>query len=232
MINFISHYSGSKGNLYSIDDGKTSLLLEPGVPIQKIKKALNFNLSNQSGCLVSHFHQDHSCATKDIASAGTDIYTSQSVIDHYGLAGHRIHMVKHKQQFQIGSFTVRAMDVPHDKDTPNLAFLFASGKDKLLFLIDALYCPYIIPGLTSIAIGINYDLDILKQNIKEGHLNPALGRRIIQSHMSLATALEFFKTQDMSQVQTIHILHCSKSNLNKDKAKKAIQRLTGKLVII
>ena len=48
--------SGSSGNCYRIDDGKTALLIECGLPIKKIKEKLNFNLTGICGCLLSHSH--------------------------------------------------------------------------------------------------------------------------------------------------------------------------------
>lgn len=161
-----------------------------------------------------------------------DVYCNQDVIDHYGLTGHRIHAIQPFRQFQLGSFVAKGLPVPHDEDAPNLAFLLQSEKEKCLFIIDALYCPYYFSGLTHIFLGINYDSDILKQNIKNGSLDPTLGRRIMQTHMSLKTGLQFFKDQDLSKVEEIHILHCSESNLDKEKTKREIQKLTGKLVII
>jgi len=231
MIEFAAHYSSSQGNLYQIFDSGTSLLLECGVPIQKIKKALNFKLSNINGCLATHFHADHSGYIKDVLRVGIDTYISKSIIDHYGLSGHhRIHGIHHKQQFQIGTLTILALEVPHD--VPCLSFLIASDKDKFLFAIDCLYFPYLIPGLTHIGIGINYQTDILKKNIENGSLHPALAQRIMQSHLSLETALSFFKAQNLSKVKEIHVLHCSSKNADKGQIKEAVQRTTGKLVII
>ena len=50
------HYTGSKGNLYSIDNGKDKLLIEAGVPIKKINKAIDFKLGDYAGALISHQH--------------------------------------------------------------------------------------------------------------------------------------------------------------------------------
>lgn len=230
MIEFISYHSGSKGNLYQISNGKTSLLLDPGIPIAQIKKVLNFKLSEISGALCGHEHADHSKGIAGLMEVGIDVYTGNSTIEALGLNGHRLHLIQHLKQFFIGSFKILPFSIPHD--VPCLAFLFQSNNNKFLFLIDCLYCPYKFSGLTGIAIGINYDSDILRQNIQAGYLDPALGRRIIANHLSLSTALDFFKAQDLSKVEAIHVLHCSESNLDKKKAEKEIQKLTGKLVII
>jgi metal-dependent hydrolase (beta-lactamase superfamily II) len=49
-------YSGSKGNLIKLDNGKESLILDAGVPIKKINKALNYKLGDYAGALISHQH--------------------------------------------------------------------------------------------------------------------------------------------------------------------------------
>lgn len=230
MIEFTTHYSGSKGNLYQISDGKTSLLLDPGVPIAQIKKALNFKLSGIAGALCGHNHRDHSEGTAGIIASGIDLYCNQDTAEALELSGHRLHIIKHKKPFNVGTFKVWPLSVPHD--VPCFSFLLVSGKEKWFFGIDLLYCPYYFQGLTGIAIGINFDQEILSENVEDGRLDPALGRRIMQSHMSLDVALNFFKAQDLSKVEAIHILHISESNADKEKIKEAVMRQTGKLVII
>lgn len=232
MINFQSHYSSSKGNLYQISDGKTSLLLDPGVPIAKIKQALGFKLSGISGALCSHGHQDHANGAAGIIASGIDLYCSQHTAEALKLSGHRLHIIEHKKPFTVGSFTILPLSVLHDEDTPTLAFLLVSREEKCFFGIDMLYCPYYFTGLTHIFLGINYETDVLKNNVKRGTLCPGLARRIVQSHTSLSTALEFFKAQNLKKVKEIHVLHCSEMNADKDRIKEAVQRQTGKLVLI
>ena len=59
MFEFTVKYTGSSGNLYTLTDGDTEILIDPGIPIRKIKKALNFKLSGYAGALCSHEHMDH-----------------------------------------------------------------------------------------------------------------------------------------------------------------------------
>ena len=49
--------SSSSGNCYALysDDGQI-LLIDAGLPIQEIKKCVNFSITNIVGCLVSHGH--------------------------------------------------------------------------------------------------------------------------------------------------------------------------------
>lgn len=48
--------SGSSGNCYLIDDGRTKLLLEAGIPFKKIRQELDWKTSELAGVLISHEH--------------------------------------------------------------------------------------------------------------------------------------------------------------------------------
>mgnify|MGYP002524215013 CR=1 FL=1 len=61
--------SGSSGNCYQINDGKTSLLLECGIPKQRILSAIGYDIGKISGVLISHEHGDHAKAAKDMMAS-------------------------------------------------------------------------------------------------------------------------------------------------------------------
>ena len=69
--------SGSTGNCYRISDGRTSLLLDAGIPIRKIRIGCQFSLSSIAGCLITHSHGDHSKAIKDLLHVGMPVYISR-----------------------------------------------------------------------------------------------------------------------------------------------------------
>lgn len=48
--------SGSSGNCYILSSRKTSLLIDLGIKEKEIKKALDFNIIDIAGCIVSHKH--------------------------------------------------------------------------------------------------------------------------------------------------------------------------------
>lgn len=55
-MKFESFASSSHGNLYTVSDGTTSIILECGVPYKKFSKFLNFKVKNYAACLLSHSH--------------------------------------------------------------------------------------------------------------------------------------------------------------------------------
>ena len=67
LMKIESFGSSSAGNCYRVSDRTTSLLLEAGLPLKKIRVATGHQLSALAGCLVSHEHGDHS---KAVGSSG------------------------------------------------------------------------------------------------------------------------------------------------------------------
>ncbi len=227
--------SGSSGNCYRVSDGKTAILLECGISIQKIRDGLNFKLSEIEACFITHEHKDHSKAVKDIARAGIDVYMScgTAIKLGFGLYSHRINFIGAGSQFEIGSFTVLPFLTQHDAAEP-LGFLICSNitGDKLVFATDTYYIKYRFRGLTHIMIECNYANDILNSNIEAGLIPESLKNRLLESHMSLDNCKEFLRANDLSNVKEIYLMHLSNGNSDEARFKKEIQELTGKQVIV
>ena len=69
--------SGSSGNATLISDGVTALLLDAGISHKELQRGTGFKLSGVAGCLITHEHQDHSKACKELAKTGTDVYAAR-----------------------------------------------------------------------------------------------------------------------------------------------------------
>lgn len=229
MIEFKSYYSGSSGNVSSVFDGKTMLMLDCGVPWRRIQKAFDYRTSKISALLLTHEHFDHSKAIKEVAKSGIDIFLSKGTMEALGVKSHRYHIIESKKQFAIGSLKILPFDIIHDSPEP-LGYLIASSKEKLLFCTDTLYIKYRFRNLTHIAISPNYDTEILKNNVALGKINIELAKRLCRSHMSLDTAKEFFRVNDMSQVKEIHLLHLSDKNSDESYFRRIVEEITGRPV--
>lgn len=225
--------SGSSGNAYRISDGDTALLLDAGIPLQRIKQALIFRVRDIAGCLITHAHGDHAKAAGDLAKAGVDVYTSQGTIDACRLTGHRIKPVKALQEVMIGTFAVLPFDVQHDAPEP-LGFLLTSRRtgEKLLYFTDTYYLKYRFTGLTHIMGECNYSMDIVEQSVRNGYIPPELVPRLIKSHMSLEHFLDLLKANDLHEVKQIYLLHLSNNNSDAERFREAVQKLTGTEVYV
>ena len=157
---------------------------------------------------------------------------SRGTAEALGLSGHRVNIIKAKQQFRIGTWTVLPFDTQHDVAEP-LGFLLANQDgEKCLYLSDTMYCKYRFHGLTHVAIECNYSLDILKRNVEAGLVPKELKSRILKSHFSLENVKKFLLANDLSKVQEIWLLHLSGGNSDAERFKREVQELTGRMVFV
>ena len=222
--------SSSRGNCYRISDGSTPLLLECGIRFKEIQQKLNFRLSEIAGCLVTHEHQDHCKAIKDVMKAGIDCYMSQGTAEALRVSGHRVHIVKAKQQFRVGTWTILPFDTVHDAAEP-LGFLLASVKEKLLFATDTSYIRYRFRA-HHIMIEANYQREILENSVEEGLVPTVMRHRIRRSHFDLDHLKDFFRENDLSRLQEVWLLHLSDGNADEEQFKREIQEIAGKPVYV
>lgn len=232
-MNIQSLASSSKGNCYRVSDGSTTLLIEAGITIQKIKQGLDYKLSDIDGCLISHSHADHCKAAQDIMLSGIDVYATWETFNAAHLGGHRSNVVDIHKQFTINTFIIRAFRTEHDCPGSVGFLIFSTAThEKLVFITDSYYCRYRFKGLTHIMVECNYAADILQANVSSGKLSEAQRARLVQSHFSLEHVKDFLKANDLSRVQGIWLMHLSAGNSDAIRFKREIQALTGKLVTV
>ena len=203
-------------------------MIECGLPIAKLKRALDFELSTFCGCLLSHAHSDHSKGAADLLALGIDLYCSSGTAEAMGLSGHSLHIVQHGRahRFTVGPWRVEAFDTQHD-DPGSFGFVVSDGLDSLLFATDTYFIRSRFRGLTIIVIECNWSNETLAPDI-----DPAVNRRLVESHMSLAVAKDFLTAQDLRRVREIHLLHLSDSNSDEEYFRREVARATGKPVFI
>jgi len=221
--------SGSKGNCYLINN---ELLIECGISYKELQKALNFDFSRISGCLVSHFHADHSKCFRELLKNGIDCYMSDgtmAALNAHGLCF--LYSVKSGKGCRIQDYYILPFETEHDADE-SLGFLIYREGERLLYITDSYYCKYKFIGLNFIMIECNYSLDILNANIESGRIPEAMKHRLLKSHFSLENVKKFLTANDLSQVQQIYLIHLSDSNSNADGFQREIHELTGKEVIV
>ena len=225
--------SGSSGNCYKISDGDQDLMIECGINIKSIKKALNFNLSSIKCCIISHSHTDHCLSIEKVSSSGVDVFASRHTlkpIEKTCTSFHRLHYMHYMQVIDIGNYKILPFPLVHD--VPCTGFLITCGSAKILYISDTAEINYKFSELTHIMIECNHDYNILTDSICSGKINFQLGHRITQNHLSLKYVKSFLKAQDLSKVEKIYLLHISKNNGDREQFKSEIEQLTGKEVII
>lgn len=222
-MKFVSHASGSTGNLYQIfARSGQSLLIDPGLVIAKIRKLLNFKIHTVSGALVSHSHGDHSKGVIALAKAGVDCFMTSPTAEALKFSGHRCHIIEPREKYKVDDFQFVAFPTHHDCPG-SVGFLISDGYDKLLFVTDSLYIHNRFTGLDIIAIECNYADDIISSDYPS-----YVKKRLYQTHFDLKNVLEFLRETDLSRVREIHLLHLSSSNSDARAFKRSVEQITGR----
>lgn len=221
--------SSSAGNCYILSDGVTTIMIECGITIKQIQKGVEFGLSSIDACLLSHAHQDHCKAYKDMLKYSIDCYASDETWGHLGgVSHHRQHVVRPMKKFEIGTMLVIPFELNHD--IPGcMGFILISketGK-KAAYITDSFYTKYKITGLNYLLIECNNDPEIIQKNIEDGILPASMGNRLMQSHFSINDVLDFLKVNDLSRMEAIYLIHVSETNADAQDFKRKVMAATG-----
>lgn len=225
--------SGSSGNATLISDGNTALLLDAGISIKELERGSGFTLSRVSACLVTHEHQDHSKACKDLVKRGIDVYASAGTLQALNAEGHRYKPIAALKEFIVGSFMIMGFGVKHDAAEP-LGYLIYSQLtlEKTVYFVDTAYVEGKFSGIHYFIVECNHGEQELRDSVDRGVIAPELAARIARNHFSLERLLKFLKANDLSRTKEIHLVHLSDNNSNEERFKREVQRLTGVEVYI
>jgi phosphoribosyl 1,2-cyclic phosphodiesterase len=226
--------TGSQGNAYILSNENEALLIECGIHIDDLKKALDFDYSKVVGCIVTHDHGDHYKSIQKVLDLGINVYASKGTFksDIFPSSGHRRNTIESKQVFKLGNFKIMPFDVKHDAAEP-LGFLIEHPDcGKVLFLTDTYYCEYTFKGLNNIIIEANYSKEIIDRKFGTDSGKEFLRNRILKSHFSLANCKDMLSANDLTKVNNIVLIHLSESNSDEKQFHKEVSELTGKNVTV
>lgn len=223
--------SSSAGNCYLFKGKSQVLILEAGLPIKLVKEALNFDISNVSGCIVSHEHGDHASRVKEFIKSGIKVFSSNGTIeaikDRYGI-DYGMNDMQANRRYSIGEFGILPFKVKHDAAEP-LGFMIHHPEMGLcLFVTDTHYIPNTFKGLNQILIEANYEAKILEENVWNGKIDNMRYQRVLRSHMSLETCCEALNKNDLTGVHNIVLIHLSPQNSDAELFRNRVIEATGK----
>lgn len=224
--------TGSRGNAYLLENEQEALLIECGVSIMDIKKAVGFEVAKISGCIVTHEHNDHAKSIADVLKMGVPVYATKGTfegkgIDHFYWA--RANAISQRDEFHVGNFKVISFPINHDVNEPCGFLIYHPDCGVTLFLTDTYYSNFTFRGLNNIIVEANYDSEIIDSKLGDKKF---LRDRIYKSHMSIETCLQFLQANDLSLVNNIVLVHLSDSNSHELNFAKHVQELTGKTVSV
>ena len=73
--------SRSKGNCYVLQSDSEALIIEAGISLAEVKKALVWDIAKVKVCIISHQHNDHAGHAAEYEKAGIPLLALPSVIE-------------------------------------------------------------------------------------------------------------------------------------------------------
>lgn len=220
--------SSSSGNCYLLIGQTETLMLECGVKFSEVKKALNFNIAQVAGCLVTHEHGDHAKYALDVLRAGITLYGSGGTIEMINTGKYYPVSVNSFAPYRVGGFKVLPIDAEHDASEPLSFYIHHPECGTILFATDTQYVTARMKEVNTFLIEANYSEQEMDQRIMSGDLNPVQARRTEASHMSLEGCLGTLREFDLKETKRIVLLHLSDGNSNAERFKRAVESATGK----
>ena len=220
--------TGSTGNCYVLKDknGKM-LMLDCGVPMQAVYRAVDFKSTALDACLVSHHHSDHLKAAKDMLRAYMPVYMTGLTAELGQIDRHSptLHICREDDQLKIGNWRVLPFDTYHDAPG-SVGFLIRHTEEDVTvaYVTDTGFIKYVFPNLNVLLVECNYIDDIIDEH--KGDIGERF-MRLKETHMSLHRLQSYLSKVDKSQLRHIVLLHMSDNNSDAERMQTEIHALTG-----
>ena len=222
--------SNSFGNCYVLETATEALILEAGVRMSNVKKALRWQMRKVVGAVITHQHNDHAGYVAEMTASGVMVLALRDVFSSHGLSGKSFTKeIEGGHGYKLGNFKILALPVKHD--VPCLGYIIQHpDMGKLLFITDTVTFDYVVPGLNTVMIEANYADDIVAENIAYGDMPEAMRPRLINSHMEIEQTKAILADNDLSEVGNIILIHLSDGNADEQRFIREVQEQTGKIV--
>lgn len=200
--------SSSAGNCYLLtsNSGET-LILDCGIPIMEIKKALNWNIKDVVGVLCTHQHSDHNKSLKDFINMGIPVFAPYLSLES----------MKMETEFNIRMFDLTTIDGnwthtdANGEPCPIYGFLITHKEmGRMLYITDCEVVKWKFRDINHILLGVNYDKDLIDRD------NTGKANHVFRGHLSIDTACDFVKANYSDSLQNVIMCHLSSENSDRD----------------
>lgn len=196
--------SGSSGNCYLLIAGNgETLIIDPGLQIKEIKKALNWNISCVVGAVCTHHHADHAKSVKDLEQMGVSVFKPYESPKPMSIGSTDWTI----QGFELTDKAGKIMHTNADgSECPCYGFLISHQEmGRMLYITDTELIKWRFKNVNQILVEANYSKEIIQQE------NPNY-EHVCRGHMELGTTLEFLKVNKGPDLRNVVLLHLSNDN--------------------
>lgn len=216
--------SSSQGNSYALQsDSGEILLIEAGVPLKEVKKAIGYKTSKVVGCIISHAHGDHAKHIPEYLKAGINVSSNDEVAKKY--LG--VDTMYENITFRFGNFGVTPFPVEHD--AKNFGYLiYEPSYGTIFFATDCYNLHFYIQGCKTYLAECNYSDSMLDKAIADGLTPRSQADRVRLSHMSMEHAISWLHDCDVEHcARKIILIHGSARHLIPNAAVSKFQQVLG-----
>lgn len=221
--------TGSSGNAYLLQAGSSALLLDAGLPIRQIVRAVP-DWRRIAGCLITHEHGDHAKSADAVAEMGVKTYMSAGTAEAIRKDGclTAFNTLQMLSAASIGEFTVLPFETQHDASEPcGYLIRYEPTGETALYATDTYYLRQTFPGVHYWIIECNYVDELMDAQQDDGTLSPALRSRLKKSHMSLRRLLDALRANDLRKTRAIVLVHLSSERSDERAMVQAVKEVTG-----
>ena len=216
--------TGSQGNCSVIESEDGELLtIDAGIKYDIVNRAIGYKLHMCKVSIITHKHADHCLYLRSFTTKGMKLYAPIEVIKKPSITKglSMMETIHDKRQFEVPGFKILPIAVEHWGGSRDICECYGfliqdvsvnqiGAGDKMLWVTDAKDIPYRFPPLEHYCIEANYwEQDDYFEDID--YVEPSVELRRFRSHMSVETAVDFLKKQDLSKCREIRFLHISNS---------------------
>ena len=205
--------SGSKGNCIFLEDGRTKILIDAGLPVREIAARLariGENPADISYILLSHVHSDHARGVEDFCRK----YQKEVCCNEAcGKRFLRARAFRSGERFALGDLEIEPLALPHDTPTCD-GFLIRAGKIRAAVVTDLGVCPDSVAerlgDLDVLVVECNHDPEMLARS----RYPYALRRRIRsdRGHLSNLACAALIEKVYSKRLTDVYLAHLSEEN--------------------
>lgn len=219
--------TGSKGNCYILEQDDRCLVLDAGMPIDKVLKAIDYDPDKIDACLITHFHKDHIMYANHYINACIPTCMSNLTTEFAGFPADSFFIHTSEELMQFDKWRILPFNVEHDAPGTR-GYLISIGENTICYITDTGYVKASPKGVTGLLIECNY----IREHLENSNADPVNKKRILKYHMSLERAKSYISKIDRSKLKDVLLVHYSSRHGDSERMVKEIKEVVGENVTV
>jgi len=211
--------TGSQGNCYVLSNPHEHIILDAGVTMTEIKRAINYDVQSVVMAFVTHAHKDHSRSLKKLLDMGTLVVMPPNLFEEYSEYINAIR-VEGNHIYNLNGVLVMALSMPHDT-TECYGYIITWRDQKIAYFTDLEYCPYDLSKLeiTTLVVECNYDEEYVNMEL------PQIKHKLL-GHMGVKTCKQFIETLNKDTLKNVFLCHMGEGMCDYDTLIAKVKQVT------